>query len=359
MTFVWLACCTPRSCAVPSLSPSWSPRLLAIAEDALELIVVEIDTLPPCVDTKTAAANQSLLFEETDTNLALTYTTVLGDADAAFAAATTDEFHVRRERFDTQRHTATTMETRGLVGGVGQRDTEHLTVYGAAKVPFASRGMLAKQESVFLDFRPSTLSKAMSAVGSACAQVYPEDFLIPFAARHLNRPVTWISRREHLITCNHARNSTPNLNCHAGGTAPLWPFGARSTEHRRLYPLQRDDRSTQCRAVVLWTLSYPEHPYRIVDAGDQQTPSGTYRAPGRFEGDFFRERLFDIVADDLGIDPVAFRRRNLIAKDELPYNGRPHAGTAGGRARLRRLLLDAGSLSLGIRLGRKVEAYGS
>ena len=88
----------------------------AIAEDALELIVVEIDTLPPCVDTKTAAANQSLLFEETGTNLALTYTTVLGDADAAFAAATTDEFHVRRERFDTQRHTATTMETRGLIG---------------------------------------------------------------------------------------------------------------------------------------------------------------------------------------------------------------------------------------------------
>jgi aerobic carbon-monoxide dehydrogenase large subunit len=50
-----------------------------------------------------------------------------------------------------------------------------------------------------------------------------------------------------------------------------------------------------------------------------KTPSGTYRAPGRFEGDFFRERLFDIVAGYLGIDPVAFRRRNLIAKDELPY----------------------------------------
>ena len=49
-----------------------------------------------------------------------------------------------------------------------------------------------------------------------------------------------------------------------------------------------------------------------------KTPTGTYRAPGRFEGDFFRERLFDIVADDLGIDPVAFRRRNLITKDEMP-----------------------------------------
>ena len=63
----------------------------AIAEDALELIAVEIEALPPCVDTRTAAANQSLLFEETGTNLALTYTAVLGDADAAFAAATSDE----------------------------------------------------------------------------------------------------------------------------------------------------------------------------------------------------------------------------------------------------------------------------
>ena len=49
-----------------------------------------------------------------------------------------------------------------------------------------------------------------------------------------------------------------------------------------------------------------------------KTPTGTYRGPGRFEGDFFRERLFDIAAKDLGIDPVVFRRHNLLTKDELP-----------------------------------------
>ena len=50
-----------------------------------------------------------------------------------------------------------------------------------------------------------------------------------------------------------------------------------------------------------------------------KTPSGTYRGPGRFEADFFRERLLDIAAGDLGIDRVEFRRRNLIAEAEMPY----------------------------------------
>ena len=67
-------------------------------------------------------------------------------------------------------------------------------------------------------------------------------------------------------------------------------------------------------------------PYRIpnihVEASmmlTNKTPIGTYRGPGRFEADFFRERLFDMAAKDLGIDRVEFRRRNLVKADELPY----------------------------------------
>ena len=51
-----------------------------------------------------------------------------------------------------------------------------------------------------------------------------------------------------------------------------------------------------------------------------KTPSGTYRGPGRFEADFFRERLFDMAANDLGIDRVEFRRRNLVAEHEMPWS---------------------------------------
>jgi CO/xanthine dehydrogenase Mo-binding subunit len=158
MTFVWLACCTPltvitaadigsplptiplRLAPLIDLVPYEQPVIAsgkvryvgepvavviaessATAEDALDLIELDIEALPPCVDTTTAASNRSLLFEEAATNLALTYTAVLGDADAAFAAATADDGLVRRERLATQRHTATTMETRGLAAHYSRR----------------------------------------------------------------------------------------------------------------------------------------------------------------------------------------------------------------------------------------------
>jgi len=191
----------------------------AIAEDALEFIAIDIESLPPCVDTRNAAANQSLLFEETGTNLALTYTAALGDATAAFAAATTDDFYIRRERLDTQRHTATTMETRGLIGAWDARK-QRLTVYGAAKVPFASRSMLARQ----IGLPESAIDMIAGDVGGGFGmrgEFYPEDFLIPFAARRLDRPVKWIEdRREHLLTCNHAREFDCELEllCQRDGT---------------------------------------------------------------------------------------------------------------------------------------------
>jgi carbon-monoxide dehydrogenase large subunit len=290
----------------------------AIAEDALELIALEIETLPPCVDTRTASANQSLLFEETGTNIALTYTAVLGDAAAAFAGATTDEFHVRRERFDTQRHTATTMETRGLIG-VWDSKQQHLTVYGAAKVPFASRGILARQ----IGLPESAIDLIEGDVGGGFGmrgEFYPEDFLIPFAARQVNRPVKWIEdRREHLLACNHARefDGEFELLCKLDGT--ILAVRGRVTGNIGAYI--RANATVAPRNVA----QFFSGPYRIPNIYIEssmlvtnKTPTGTYRGPGRFEGDFFRERLFDIAAGDLGIDPVAFRQRNLFTRDELP-----------------------------------------
>ena len=78
-------------------------------------------------------------------------------------------------------------------------------------------------------------------------------------------------------------------------------------------------------------------PYRIphvrIDVAlmmTNKTPVGTYRGPGRFEADFFRERLFDIAAGELGIDRVAFRRRNLIAEAEHPTGSPPSSRSPSG-----------------------------
>jgi carbon-monoxide dehydrogenase large subunit len=290
-----------------------------IAEDALDLIAVEIDALAPCVDTRTAAANRSLLFEETGTNLAVTYAAVLGEADAAFAAATADEYLVCRERFATQRHTATTMETRGLAA-VWDSGKQHLTVYGAAKVPFASRTILARQTGL----PESAIDLIEGDVGGGFGmrgEFYPEDFLIPFAARHLNRPVKWIeSRREHLLACNHAREFDAELEllCKNDGTI----VAVRGHVNGNIGAYIRANATIAPRNVALMFSGPYRIPHIHIESSmlvTNKTPSGTYRAPGRFEGDFFRERLFDIVAAELGIDPVTFRRRNLITRDQLPY----------------------------------------
>jgi carbon-monoxide dehydrogenase large subunit len=134
----------------------------ALAEDALEAIAVDIESLPAVADRDSARADAVLLFEEAGTNVAGTLTAVLGDADAAFETAP----YRRREHFKVQRHTAVAMEPRGLVA---QWDAGRatLTVFGAAKIAFPNRRMLAKM----MDLPETSIRmwRTTSAAASGCA----------------------------------------------------------------------------------------------------------------------------------------------------------------------------------------------
>jgi aerobic carbon-monoxide dehydrogenase large subunit len=284
-----------------------------IAEDALDLILVDIEALPAVVDTARAASGDSLLFEASGSNLAVTYTAELGDARAAFEGA-----YVRRERFDTQRHTAATMETRGLLAE-WDAENSRLIVFGAAKVPFATRRILAGQMQLSEDAIDMIEVDVGGGFGMR-GEFYPEDFLVPFAARHINRPVKWIEdRREHLQASNHARefDGEIELVCDRNGRI----LALRGHVNANIGAYMRANATIAPRNIG----QFMSGPYRIPNIHlevaallTNKTPTGTYRGPGRFEADFFRERLFDIVAQDLGIDPIEFRRRNLLTQDELP-----------------------------------------
>ena len=113
---------------------------VAIGEDALEVIEVEIEDLPPVADWQTASANKSVLFETQATNRSLVFQARKGDADAAFASAP----YVRREHLRTGRHYGLTMEPRGVMATWDDADGK-LTIYGAAKVPFFNRRILSAQ----------------------------------------------------------------------------------------------------------------------------------------------------------------------------------------------------------------------
>jgi len=287
----------------------------AIAEDALEAITVDIEALPAVTTRAAATKGDSLLFGPNSGNVALTFRAACGDAAAAFERAP----YRRRESFRTQRHFGLTMEPRGLLA---EWDAARgiLRVFGAAKVLFFNRRILAKQIGLPEDAIDMVENDVGGGFG-ARGEFYPEDFLIPFAARHIGRPVKWIEdRRENLMAMNHAREAEAEIEiaCARDGTI----LGLRGHTYTDMGAYMRTNGAVGSRNVA----QFMSGPYRIpnidVDVTlfmTNKTPVGTYRGPGRFETDFFRERLFDMVAKDLGIDRVDFRRRNLVAESEMPY----------------------------------------
>jgi carbon-monoxide dehydrogenase large subunit len=287
----------------------------AIAEDALSFISVEIDALSPVANRHASGAGKSLLFEETKSNRALLFRAQRGDASDAFRNAP----YTRREHFRVQRHMALPMEPRGLLA---QWDAARgkLTISGAAKVLFFNRRTLARQ----MNLPEEAIELIENDVGGgfgARGEFYPEDFLIPFAARMTGRPVKWTEdRREQLMTLNHAREAECDIEiaCRRDGTI----LGLRGHAYVDVGAYMRTNGAVGARNVA----QFMSGPYRIesidIDVSlmlTNKTPVGTYRGPGRFETDFFRERLFDIVAKDLGIDRVEFRRRNLVDVNAMPY----------------------------------------
>ena len=144
-------------------------------------------------------------------------------------------------------------------------------------------------------------------------EFYPEDFLIPFAARVTGRPVKWVEdRRENLLAANHAREAGCELEiaCAADGRI----MAIRGEAFSDIGAYIRTVGVTPARNIAQ-VLSGPSRIPNIDISVSLQlsnkTPAGTYRGPGRFEADFFRERMFDIAADELGIDRVEFGRMKI------------------------------------------------
>lgn len=287
----------------------------AIAEDAHDLVHLDIEALPAVTDRASAEAPAALLFDEHKSNAALTWFAKKGDAAKAFA----DAPYTRKERFFVQRHAAMFMEPRGFVAEWDGAAAK-MTVWGVAKVAWANQRILAAA----LGVTPAQVEMIEVDVGGGFGsrgEFYPEDFLIPFAARHVGRPVRWIEdRREHLMTANHAREAECELEIAATRDGRILGLrGAAFTNHGAYI---RTNGSVAPRNIA----QFSSGPYRIehIDMTatmlvSNKTPSGTYRGPGRFEGDFFRERMLDLMAKDLGIDRVEIRRRNLVTDGEMPY----------------------------------------
>jgi len=285
----------------------------AVAEDALELIAVDIDPLS-AISKMTASKCLAPLFDACETNRAFDYRVRRGDAAAVFATAD----YTRRERLYVHRHTGVTMETRGVVSE-WDPVAKRMTSWGAAKVPFANRKILATLMGLPEEAVDMIEGDAGGSFGVR-GEFFPEDFLVPFAAKMLGRPVKWIEdRREHLLAVTHARDITCDLAIACSKDGHVLAMQAELYVDVGAY--FRTSTTITPRNVGQFIPGPYRVPHYSADVAvmvSNKSPSGTYRGPGRFEADFFRERMFDLAAKDLGIDRVEFRRRNLLSEGELP-----------------------------------------
>ena len=283
-------------------------------EDAAELVDVDIEELPAVLDAGAVRGDGE--------NVAAELTLGFGDTGAAFGQAR----HVVSIELAIGRHTGVPLEPRCLLavpepGEPGDPDGGGLDIYGMTKVPVFNRDLLAGMLG---------LDEALIHVHAVDAgggfgirgEFYPEDFLIPWLAVRLGRPVKWAEdRAEHLVAANHSRQQHHRI-------------AAAFDDEGRITGLRDDivhDNGAYCRthgvAVPELTVAMLPGPYRIPAYRGRvrvvltnKTPCGTYRAPGRFEGTSAREHLLDVAATQLGLDPVVLRERNLLTKDEMPHH---------------------------------------
>jgi carbon-monoxide dehydrogenase large subunit len=285
------------------------------AEDATAAVAVDIEPLSNVGNRRASAKGDVLLFDETMTNEANVYTTKAGDAAAAFAGAA----YKRREQFRVQRISAMPMETRGLLAEWDDAKGA-ITVYGAAKLPFFNRralaAMMALPESS-VDYIELDVGGGFGARG----EFYPEDFLVSFAARTFKRPVKWVEdRREHFMAIGHSRETECEIEIAFESNGTI--LGLRGDIFVDIGAYVRPNGMTPVRNLAQFLTG----PYLVpnIELGSHalvtnKTPSGTFRGPGRYEGCFFFERMIDMAADELRLDRLEIRRRNLIPASAMPY----------------------------------------
>lgn len=282
-----------------------------VAEDAAELVLLDIEERDAVVDSALAASQFSAGLTTEPTVCRQGY----GDIADAFKEAQT----IVELDLSVGRHSGVPLETRGAIGRYdAARDV--LELHGAAKVPHKNRESLAKM----LGRSTAGIHLYESHVGGGFGvrgEIYPEDILVLVAAMRLGRPVKWIEdRREHMISANHSRQQRHRIRAAVDGEGRLLGIDDDFFHDQGAYIRTHGTRVADTACGIL------PGPYRVPHFRvnchfrlTNKTPAATYRAPGRYETNFVRERLMDSIARTLGISRVEVRRRNLIAPEEMPY----------------------------------------
>ncbi len=298
-----------------------------LAEDAVELIEEDIEFLEPVVTYDDALdPTKPPVFDEYDDNIAYTSERVLGDVDAAFAKAD----RVVGASIWVHRHQPVPMECRGLIASY-DKQAEHLTIRSATQSPHMIRMLLPAQVNVPME-RIRVLADDVGGGFGLKNGVQRDEVAVIAAAIDLGRPVKWIEDRlEHLAVGGQAREEGADIE--AAVTADGVLLGVKIDAKLNLGAYASDPFSG---AIYVDSLSTAfQGPTKLEGIGakhvsvfSNKATYVAYRGPWA-TGDFLRERLLDVIARELGLDPLEVRRRNYVERDVPPLamlTGQPFVG---------------------------------
>src|SRR6266581_2057567 len=289
----------------------------AAARDALDLIDVDYEPLDAVVDPERATQpGAPQLHPEVPGNVAFTWKVAGGDVEKAFSEATVKV----EQRILQQRLQPTAMECRAAVASYNP-GTGQLTAWITSQNPHIHRFLL----SVMLKLPEHKIRVIAPEVGGGFGSKIPgyaDEALVSFASMDLGRPVKWTEdRSENYKVTIHGRDHVEYVElC---GTKDGQITGLRT----RVYAGLGGYASTAAPGVptILHGLMY-SGPYTILNIEGTiygvyttTTPVDAYRGAGRPEATFLLERMIDLYARKIGMDPVDVRRKNLIPKDKFPY----------------------------------------
>lgn len=287
-----------------------------LAEDLAELVQVEYRALPPVPDTRAAQApDAALLHESWPRNVAAAFSQRLGYAEAALAAAP----RRLRRRFRFGRQSPLPLETRGVVAEY-DADGPALTVTMSTQAHYNVRQNLA----TLLDLPEHCVRVVAEDVGGGFggkSRTYPEEIAVAEASRRLRRPVKWIEDRlESLAAMTHSRDADTWLEAGYDETGRLLALTGDLTIDIGGYVHTSGIVTAEIAgAYLMGPYAVPNLALEVRCVGTNKTPLATYRGAGQPEATFPLEALLDLVARDIGMDPVALRLRNLVTPAMLPH----------------------------------------
>ncbi|OLC53786.1 MAG: hypothetical protein AUH77_09715, partial [Candidatus Rokubacteria bacterium 13_1_40CM_4_69_39] len=281
---------------------------------ALELAQVGYEPLPALATVEAALASTTRVHDGWPDNAALTVRGAVGDAERALATADV----VVHERLRHPRLAAVPIETRGVLA-YRDGDSGALVVWSSTQSPYRLRDIVAAALELPVEHVRVRVPDVGGAFGPK-GSVYPEEILVAAAALRLGRPVKWVeTRRESFAGLGQDRAQSHEVRIGFARDGRIVALDDRFFADVGAYPAEEA-------GLTANTVNHLPGPYRVAhyrnvgtNVVTNKTLNAAYRGAGRPEAVFVMERLMDLGARRLGLDPAEIRRRNLVRPDEMPY----------------------------------------